>query len=1336
MHCTRLLLLWVVCFLSLQELQAQTAYEMTFDRVGQNDVAIKTIEFNGTLFIIGTTENGAGAATGQDGFVRAVNPTTKETIWSRTYDISDSDQFACAMIDDSRLVIGGSIGVTGNTRRMWVLSIDLTAGNQGNVLMSTTFSSSARCFVSDIQASVMPDANGNPTYLVTGPFNSYSSAYAARINNQGAVIWSNTYTANKGATHTLEEAPNGIIYLGGSGIAAREACLLELDPQGGLLQANLLQSTNFFNYVIRDMVWTDRQTLALYGEVHLNNNLSGITRPIWVEVNPFSNPIAVQQAVRYHVGSIGFTRADDIEAVRDNGGVIRSYVLNIQNRGANQAGRFLQVDLDGEPMLYTRTRNGSIGNSIVALSDGSLGLTGAIIESNTTDERGYFIKTGTDAWYACGDTTDLEHLEDLVITSIGDASYRRQAVTEDQQLDLPITSLVNWEIDTTCCNCCAVAQGNDYVQLDPDNPDSRLAGLGIVRFNNTRLYIMNNGDYNRMPARMRFAENVILYVRTPANSPTPTTMDITNADLVFNHNSGIVVETASKIIGNNAVLRPCDEEETWGGIQLEGRDTRPTSVGPSYVETNISLRECTFVNADFGISMVNIIEGTITGNLFQNCRHGIAAVGLDYQVAITNNTFKIDDKAINLTYNATLRGNPWFQPYFFMDVVSRYTLEHVGIGYYSSSGIVGVSNSIISQNNFINGLTLNLDSQPRFNGVVLHAAGTIDIADNRFINNDMGVVTHYSQLISVEHNLFEVTRRSAVDENFYQVVNFAPSNSSPSSYGTILIKGNTFRNSADMTRLSPMTTLQNTDYLTEGSGAIYNFGGVGGAVKIIDNEISGFQVGIYTEQGKVDLITNNKIEADVYGIYAQGSDGLFGCNEITMDLEANVVADGGVVGIRVTPNTGTVTLPTHVFGNCIKNTDRAVFFSALPSNAFTTYTGLGHAQIQNNYLFNYTEAGLFVQNYNNAPGQADLVRRNAFISNQENGIGAVGTGVFDIMTSNSGTTNNTLTVGDNYYGSDNMANVLAFDTDPSNGTALTAITVGGTDAKPFTACGGMDADITTLTANEQDWLTRCGNENFTGNIIISQRTATTGVILTANYSTILTKIGAEDLEQAANLVTTHMHWLSNDLEVQQLYNSAQQLPLNNQQRQWLDAAYYSRLENWTAAKQALNNIMVDASEEARLTIAKATVEVAQQATLQDATLIAALKEVASELGAYRHEARELLNTYTNETYEFSYNPVEIYTKTAKTTNNWQAASTNSMRLLPNPASTTIQVQLMDKKANWTTAELYDIHGRLIQSQTIRSYSLQFDVQELTPSVYFITLKTANGEQTTEKFVKQ
>lgn len=1336
MNHTKLLLLLGFLLLQMQWSQAQTDYRMRLDRAGA-DGSREVIELaNGHILVAGITTNGVNDSSGQDAFLMEVNPANQAIIWSQAYDVTPTDILASVIqASNGDIIAAGSVTEEDSLPSKWFLHVN----PQGQVLHSTTFGRSALTSITQIVESVNTN-NGQATYIITGPTNNFSDVYAARVRADGSLVWQNDYTNVNSWTYSAVETTDGTIYLVGNANTELELYVLTLDADGTINRAD--EYSNDLNVVggIRRAFLVDDQTLAVVGVSRVIARGNADTRAFFME---FDLTTMEATTTRYFNTPTGeFYDGLDFTPTYDNG-VHNGYVFLLRQADGTDNTRFVRTDVTGQVQNYYSINSTNQIGKVQALSDEE-----HFIHLTDNDGQININHLPLDGSSTCMDTFPLTTVDTVTTRANNNTTVVNLPLIIDSLI--PYTDTLVWIQKSGCCSdgvlasCCQVtANSTDYVHLDPDNPDGRLADLGIARFMNTRLYIMGNEDYNRMPARLHFAEDVILFVRTPNNALAPTTMDITNTDLVFGNNSGIIVEAGSKLIGHNAVLRPCSDIETWNGIKVEGATGNLT--------TDITLKECTFINAHYGLAMTGNIEGTLSENLFYNCQYGIAASTANYEVAVTNNTFKIDDQVLGLTYYSTRNPSPapWYGASDLTTMTNRFSLAHVGVAYYGTG--TTASNNLIAQNQFINALSLGQANSPRFNGIVFSDVGTVDIADNRFLNNDMGVVTNYSQNIVIENNFFEVTRHSIADERFYQVVNFGmDNNGADGDRISTLIKGNTFRNTADVQQLSLVdgTTLDNNSYLREGSGAIYNFGGAkmvgsnpSSAVKIIDNDIKGFQIGIYTERGFVDQITNNKIEADVYGIYAHGTSGLIGCNEINMDLEANVIADGGVVGIRVSPDTGTVQLPTHVFGNCVLNTDRAVYLSLLAGRSPSQYTGMGHAHVQNNYLYNYTEAGLFLHNYSNTTAQAELIRRNAFISNQENGVSsntatALGAGVFDIVTANAGTTNNALTLGANYYGADNLASFLAYDANASNSTAHTTITIGATDAKPFTACGNLDADITTLTTEEQDWLTRCNDENFIGNNPISQRTATTGITLAADYQTALTLLGEEDNDQAIATVISHMSLLTEELEVQQLYNSAQQLTFNHNQQQWLNAAYYSRLGNWTAAAQALNSIVATPAEEEQLTVAKANVAIAQQGALQDATLINDLKAIAQKLGTYKHEARALLNQYTHDTYSFDYNPVQVYTKIAKTARPLQQANNSSMQLVPNPASTVVQVQLMNNSTNWTTAELYDLHGRLIQSQQVNAYQLQFDVSSLAPSVYFITLKGENGAQATEKFVKQ
>lgn len=896
-------------------------------------------------------------------------------------------------------------------------------------------------------------------------------------------------------------------------------------------------------------------------------------------------------------------------------------------------------------------------------------------------------------------------------------------------------------IDIRGVSCCQITQNsNDYLRLDPDNIDPRLADYGIIRtLNGARNFRIINGNYHRLPEHIYLADEVTLFL-----NGTGATIDLTNADVVLGRNSGIYIEGGNELIANNTVFRPCDETQTWDGIVVIENDAKA------------NFRECTFINPTFGVLYGNTTNGAVSGSLFLNAQHGIVAAGL-MTGSISNNVFRVDDNAKNLTYsdpatfgfvglNNTLSGNSNYYTN-----MTRYNIQHSGIFTMSTDFVQ--SDVIISQNEFVNAMSLGMDN-PTFNGVLMTSAQGINVSNNSFTNNDMSVLVHNSLGVSVENNHMEVTRRSTSDESFYQIVTFGSNNSSGQLGSRVLIKGNTIVNSADVQDLTPnvsfilatnIQTGQQNIHTLAGTGAIYNFGNNRGKIRIEDNDIKGFEIGIYsegsdTEVGGATQVVNNRIKANLYGIY-QGDKLMFiGCNEIEMDLDANVVTDAGVVGIRadIAGHSGRGTGVAGIFGNCVRNTNRAIFMES------QTVSGLGWMHIQNNYLYNYTEAGLYSENFS-IVGEPTRIRRNAFISNQPNGDVSMGlgSGAFDVVTENSTIgAAFSLTLDRNYFGAKGLMNNLEIATNGGNLIPISSL-VGGA-LKPFTSCGNMDvtsadtADFDVLI--EGDWMNRCDNEDYINTTPIAQRTST-GTQLNANYQTVLTDLMGSDAPQVEGLLIGHIQSLTDLVDVEALYLTAQQLSLSTKTNNWIEYYYQERQGNHTAAQQVLNSMTTETTLEAEeVTVKKAQLDlvVRNARTLTDATLIADLKVIAGRsLGTYKHTAREILHNSTNESYTFQYNPVKLYTKPTSVGTKPQVGNNTDIRINPNPATDKITVSIIgNKSVEWTTAELYDIHGRLLLSQPVNAYTMSFDLETLAQGVYVITLKGENGYQTTEKFVKQ
>lgn len=110
-------------------------------------------------------------------------------------------------------------------------------------------------------------------------------------------------------------------------------------------------------------------------------------------------------------------------------------------------------------------------------------------------------------------------------------------------------------------------------------------------------------------------------------------LDITNVDLVFGDCAGIDFINGAHLRANNSVLRPCQIDGTWRGLQF-------TSAGNF---DNI-INECTFKNAEIALYFNGNVDGVVSNNLFSNCNHGIrAASSSNFNHPISGNRFVVDD---------------------------------------------------------------------------------------------------------------------------------------------------------------------------------------------------------------------------------------------------------------------------------------------------------------------------------------------------------------------------------------------------------------------------------------------------------------------------------------------------------------------------------------------------------------------------------------------------------------------------------------------------------------------------------------------------------------------
>ena len=390
-------------------------------------------------------------------------------------------------------------------------------------------------------------------------------------------------------------------------------------------------------------------------------------------------------------------------------------------------------------------------------------------------------------------------------------------------------------------------------------------------------------------------------------------LDMTTIDVVFDRDGEIIFEDSSQVRANNSVFRPCDLHDVWVGFTFKDSSS-------GLIHTSL------FKNAKHAIDVnTQGPQGIkITDNTFSNCHMGIRILrgGRNWNEGITKNSFVIDN------YNFTAPGLYPNYDYFGL-ILNGVRMEE-----------------IISQNDFRNSDRFN---QPnRYYGIYALRSG-FNASENRFTNMYRSIDAAFGLgFVSIENNEIEKTSqgRYASDVQIRVSDHKEP----------MLIFGNELRNS------------DNKHTGTVGIFAENMFG-----MNIRDNNIKGFDIGIWTKRLEGCIVNENDIDqgGDI-GILDSFSRKLdINCNVIRLkDCKTGILTSCNSVGIYMQAGNNT----NNIYTNCIFDTRRGIF---LRSNS----TGIPVPFVINNYLYNYLTAGINILNHTGSIGNATQPGRNTFVSN-------------------------------------------------------------------------------------------------------------------------------------------------------------------------------------------------------------------------------------------------------------------------------------------------------------------------------------------------------------------
>lgn len=424
------------------------------------------------------------------------------------------------------------------------------------------------------------------------------------------------------------------------------------------------------------------------------------------------------------------------------------------------------------------------------------------------------------------------------------------------------------------------------------------------------------------------ADNVIITVENGA------TLDITNVDVVFGECAGIDFKERSQARINNSVLRPCDMEKTWRGLYF-------------YVEDGIgnptaTINESSFKNAQTGIHYLGLtsskdlfLDLKITNNLFLNNQMAIYLKSTTYRENISGNTFIVED--------TKLFGNP---------SCAGLTLSTSRYGIYLWDV---ASTGKISQNDF---LCSTSNSSMNLFGVSTGNSSAY-VSENNFANNHYAISARFGSNVQIEQNEISISTNYTLNSHQISIYDC----DFVSIKGNNIVNSNAFSYDIMMGSQSAIKVERNSN-----------------SVAIRENQISGFETGISSiNSNDVIMAENELVNCWYYGIYLSssaslGQRALISCNSINMFNRPNDEVTG--IGYY---QSGTTDNRHKIYSNCIFEANQAIHLEN------TTLSSNNMPDIKNNFMYNYTRAGIENISMAGTIGSSgvthDFAGRNSFIGN-------------------------------------------------------------------------------------------------------------------------------------------------------------------------------------------------------------------------------------------------------------------------------------------------------------------------------------------------------------------
>ena len=715
-------------------------------------------------------------------------------------------------------------------------------------------------------------------------------------------------------------------------------------------------------------------------------------------------------------------------------------------------------------------------------------------------------------------------------------------------------------------------------------------------------------------------------------------LDMTTIDVVFDRDGEIIFEDSSQVRANNSVFRPCDMHDVWVGFTFKDSSS-------GLIHTSL------FKNANHAVDvMTSGPEGVkLTDNTFSNCHISIRIdrKGKTWNQGITKNSFVIDN------YNFTSSG--LYPNYNYFGIVIRNTMME----------------EIITQNDFRNSDKAN---QPNRYFGIYNIGSATNISENRFTNMYRSIdVTQIAAFTNVENNEIEKTWQGKYGS---EVQIRATDCKLP-----MLIFGNELRNSE----------ARHTG--TTGIFAENMYG-----LNIRDNNIKGFDAGIWTKRLNYSVINENDVDqgGDIGILDSFSRNTSINCNIVRMkDCRSTIFTTCNSVGIFMQAGNNS----NSIYTNCIFDTRRAIF---LRSGG----TGIPVPFVVNNYMYNYLTAGVSVIGHSGGIGTVAQPGRNTFVSNNFAG------GALDIVATPFASITERCNFGI-------LGNGPGVSSSPCPGNSMFSSTA---------ACGQQ---INNVRWNKQDKWDIC--ESYTGkNAIIDIINNDVVIVDKGRLANIqATQITQLEIEAIANI-------LIRDKDKQGFDNWMSKLAIGNFTNNWNIELMKARWEFYHGnAQLAVNKIQSasapTAEDETRkqLILAEWTRKPGLNFNVQADVWLNSMDLAGINENS---EARDLLHSASGDRdYKFGDWFVEPANQAQTNVNN-----SAQVKVVPNPATAKALVEFTIPGDN-VEISMHDITGKQISITALKvgqgSYSL--NLENVAPGIYMVSVfDLTSKEKYVTKLIKQ